>query len=76
MSVSSFSQTGSERHLSARGQVFSPSRQETGASEPLRQPDDLADRIILQLPAEAVAAALAALPLDQSRAREHGDDAL
>ena len=34
MSVSSFSQTGSERHLSARGQVFSPSRQETGASEP------------------------------------------
>ena len=43
---------------------------------PLGQPQNLPHGVVLQLPAEAVAAALAALPLDQSRAREHGDDAL
>ena len=64
-----------EALVRARAGVL-PLQTGNGRERALRQPDDLADRIILQLPAEAVAAALAALPLDQSRAREHGDDAL
>ena len=64
-----------ETLVRARAGVL-PLQTGNGRKRALRQPDDLADRIILQLPAKAVAAALAALPLDQSRAREHGDDAL